>query len=96
MGTISVPYWVIQVVVGGGGVRVGCVCVSVWLPSQWLLNHPLRWCRVCVCVQIEQQTASKKFEDEIRQEQEEKRQQAEEAKERKKAFKEKANMFNQA
>ncbi|XP_076451592.1 EF-hand domain-containing protein D2-like [Babylonia areolata] len=45
---------------------------------------------------IEQQTASKKFEDEIRQEQEEKRQQAEEAKERKKAFKEKANMFNQA
>lgn len=45
---------------------------------------------------IEQQTASKKFEEEIRHEQEEKRQQAEEAKERKKAFKEKANMFNQA
>ena len=94
MGTISVLYWVIQVVVGGGGgVRVGCVCVCLTAP-QWLLNHPLRWC--CVCVQIEQQTASKKFEEEIRQEQEEKRQQAEEAKERKKAFKEKANMFNQA
>ncbi|KAK7475913.1 hypothetical protein BaRGS_00032802 [Batillaria attramentaria] len=45
---------------------------------------------------IEKQSASMKFEEEIRQEQEEKKKQAEEAKERKKAFKEKANMFNQA
>ncbi|KAK6177627.1 hypothetical protein SNE40_015688 [Patella caerulea] len=42
---------------------------------------------------IEAQTADKKFENEIKQEQEEKRIKAEEAKERKKAFKEKANMF---
>lgn len=45
---------------------------------------------------IELQTAGKKFEDEIRHEQEEKRQQAEEAKERKRAFKEKAQVFKQA
>ena len=44
--------------------------------------------------QIEQQSQSCKFEQEIREEQEEKKRQAEEAKERKRLFKEKAAAFN--
>ncbi|XP_014778637.1 EF-hand domain-containing protein D2 isoform X1 [Octopus bimaculoides] len=42
---------------------------------------------------IDAQTWSKKFENEIKEEQEERKKQAEEAKERKKAFKEKASVF---
>lgn len=42
---------------------------------------------------IERQTADKKFEMEIKEEQEQKKQEAEEAKQRKAAFKEKAAMF---
>lgn len=45
---------------------------------------------------IEQQSASKMFEEEIKNEQEEKRKELEEKKERQKAFKEKANFFKQA
>ena len=43
--------------------------------------------------QINQQTASKKFEEEIKQEQEQRKVEAEEAKKRKAAFKDKANFF---
>lgn len=45
--------------------------------------------------QIEQQTASKKFEEEIKEEQEQRKREAAEAKQRKAAFKDKANFFVQ-
>lgn len=51
---------------------------------------------ICLNLQIQKQTESCKFEQEIRQEQEEKKKQAEDAKERKKAFKEKASVFTSA
>ena len=44
-------------------------------------------------LQINQQTASMKFEEEIKGEQEQRKQEAEERKQRKAAFKDKANFF---
>ena len=46
------------------------------------------------CPQIEKQTRSNQFEEEIRQEQEERRQEEVLKKERREAFKQKANMFD--